>query len=58
MRFTETVLMSWAEKNWKSMPLMAEATGRVGFMAVEWRALHPHPVLCEGYRRKMRTTAA
>lgn len=24
--------MSWAERNWKSMPLMAEETGSEGFM--------------------------
>lgn len=44
MRFTETVLMSCAEKNWNSTPLMAEATGSDGFMFWIRRALHPRPV--------------
>ena len=47
MRFTETVLMSCAVKNWNSMPLMADETGSDGFMVMIWRALHPRPVPCK-----------
>ena len=51
MRFTDTVLMSWAEKNWNSTPLMADATGSEGFMVNGWRALRSRPVLYNSQRR-------
>lgn len=34
MRFTETVLISCAVKNWNSMLLIADATGSDGFMVM------------------------